>query len=259
MFFSFLFRRNYSHSKKEIIKNTCKVNEEKKSEYDSNNIFEIIENTSKILSKSSFANISNQIESIKNQIKLIPPKYHTSISLIYNNGWFLEPSIFFSDLLSFSEFIPAQIDDYLIDYYRKNAKIIQKKLENNFHRRKTIINKAFYAHYKKEYELSIPVFLSQTDGIIFDKFSNAGLFQKREREKFINDLKLLNISNKIWISIIEPLEQDLDIFKSEKNRTINFNGLNRHMILHGEDINYANEINSLKCISLLSYISFLCK
>lgn len=34
----------------------------------------------------------------------------------------------------------------------------------------------------------------------------------------------------------------------------NFDGLNRHQVLHRESVDYGTEINSLKAISLLNYV-----
>jgi hypothetical protein len=59
----------------------------------------------------------------------------------------------------------------------------------------------------------------------------------------------------MWTSISEKSP----ISYNEKDRTkFDYNGLNRHMILHGiATESYATEVNSLKAFSLLSYMSAL--
>lgn len=48
-----------------------------------------------------------------------------------------------------------------------------------------------------------------------------------------------------------------ELFMSEKLRSEDFNGLNRHEVMHGKVINYGTELNSLKAIYFLSAINVL--
>jgi hypothetical protein len=58
-------------------------------------------------------------------------------------------------------------------------------------------------------------------------------------------------------AILSPLAETLPINASENERPRNFNGLNRHMVLHGESLDYGSKVNSLKAISLVNYVSCL--
>jgi hypothetical protein len=60
-------------------------------------------------------------------------------------------------------------------------------------------------------------------------------------------------------ALLSPLAQTLPIGASERQRNEEFIGLNRHMVLHGESLNYGNKINSLKAISLINYVAHVLK
>ena len=56
-------------------------------------------------------------------------------------------------------------------------------------------------------------------------------------------------------TLLSPLAQTLPIGASEHERPEDFNELNRHMVLHGESLDYGTKINSLKAISLINYVA----
>ena len=57
------------------------------------------------------------------------------------------------------------------------------------------------------------------------------------------------------MSLLSPLTETLPINASEYERQEDFEGLNRHIIMHGESLDYGTEVNGLKAISLINYIS----
>ena len=60
-------------------------------------------------------------------------------------------------------------------------------------------------------------------------------------------------------AILSPLAHSLPIGASEKERGAGFNELNRHMVLHGETLDYGTKANSLKAISLINYVAHVLK
>jgi len=60
-------------------------------------------------------------------------------------------------------------------------------------------------------------------------------------------------------ALLEPLAQTLPIGASQNERHDGFSELNRHMVLHGESLDYGTEKNSLKAISLINYVSIVLK
>ena len=150
----------------------------------------------------------------------------------------------------------SRLDGYLILMYTKKFKSIKKKIVSAFPQRKELIEHAFWAHTKKRYALSIPVFLAQADGISME-MTNGEYFLKengRPRTAKFVDSKILN---PIYSQFFEPLRTNLPISANKDQRKMHPVAFNRHAILHGEDINYGTKIHSFKAISLLSYLSLL--
>ena len=54
--------------------------------------------------------------------------------------------------------------------------------------------------------------------------------------------------------MLSPLAESLSISMSKHERPEGFDGLNRHMVLHGESLDYDTRENSLKAISLIGYV-----
>ncbi len=116
-----------------------------------------------------------------------------------------------------------------------------------------MIESAFNAHRREKYELSIPVFLAQTDGICKETMDQY-LFIKQNSKPCTAIYVKRTISGAFMKAILSPLSRTLPIEMSTHERPENFNELNRHMVLHGESLDYGTKINSLKVISLINYV-----
>lgn len=182
-----------------------------------------------------------------------------SLKTLGDFGWYL-PS------LNHPCNLPTQLAEELIkgneDYVNKEMCIMIKKefkylcnqlLDKN-HKRIKLLKSAFKAHKSKKYALSVPVFLSQAEGICKEISGHSLFLKDREHncpqtKKYIDSLN----KNSFIISYLEPLRIVLPIiFSGKDNQNVKFN---RHRILHGEDIMYDTELISLKAFSLLSYIN----
>ena len=112
-----------------------------------------------------------------------------------------------------------------------------------------IISKAFRIHQEKDYDISIPLFLIQADGICLDVFGNE-FFRVRKRalvaRKSIDERNV----DWIWDAMAEPFRVLLPITSPCRDS----DAWNRHVILHGRSLSYGTELNSLKAISLLSFL-----
>lgn len=152
------------------------------------------------------------------------------------------------------------VNEYLHKYYTHNLDNILSHLISYHPERKEIFNQIIEAHKQGYYYISIPAIFAQIDGICFD-FTKKKFFMKNNRKKdeylhlpeITHELK--NISNITLKSFLSPIYSDTPIFTHTSNLDIYPIYLNRHEILHGVDKEYGTEINSLKCISLLKYLS----
>lgn len=111
--------------------------------------------------------------------------------------------------------------------------------------RSEIIKEAFSAHKKKMYYSSTILFLSQADGITESKMFI-------ERKKF--DKKIDSIKNPDFINVLGE-ESPLNVDTRKNKNPDFFSNLNRHAVMHGLSNNYGSEINSLKALSLLCFVS----
>ena len=148
-------------------------------------------------------------------------------------------------------------------------KFMEYEIESNFEEIKTsiitanqirahILNPAFDFHVSEKWVASIPLFLAQTDGI-FASTVGAFLFSEHEKRKSLILEKYGQKGEGFIPYMCTPFETETQFSASigsqsaEKKKR----GPNRNGILHGSKrhLDYATKINSLKCISLLSYIA----
>lgn len=146
--------------------------------------------------------------------------------------------------------------------YRELFPYLLNKVVSMFPARAFAIAPAGAAHERGEYALSVPVFFSQAEGILRD-ITFSELFSERISpiSKYARQQRALIPTGEHWLNLSDDaiwaqLSGDLPIGWGQKLRIDNsYTGLNRNTTLHGIDINYASEINSLKAFSLLCHIA----
>ncbi|SNR60261.1 hypothetical protein SAMN06265371_106184 [Lutibacter agarilyticus] len=175
-------------------------------------------------------------------------------------GWFLDLdcemkySFELNDLIENDKYDEAEKS--LVNYYSNNLTEIFEVLSKRHPIRKEILSQIEKSYNEELFYLTIPVVLSQIDGICNDITTKKFFIKNKEYlpevypiiEKMhssMTDIFLAPIKNSSPLNVWEKKIGDFPL------------KLNRHEILHGVDINYGNKINSLKCISLLKYISDL--
>lgn len=146
----------------------------------------------------------------------------------------------------------------------ENTKDLLQEWANDgyFSRRHRILNLAVNAHLRKEYELSIPVFLSQIEGVLrellsVDKHSKFEQKLKRlfpESASEQDNYSLRNLTGAdVVIDVIcgEIFESTGNLArKSEKPKYPN-----RHEILHGVDVQYyQDQFASTRCLLVLDLL-----
>ncbi len=149
-----------------------------------------------------------------------------------------------------------ELDDFFLKYFYDYFNDIKRKLINRHKSRKTIFEEIFKAHKNNLFFSSICLSLTQVDGICYDEFNE--LFFVNDERFLPKALKHLEKDKGFMAHLfLSPLENKTTINVHEKRlRDFPIN-LNRHSILHGKDISYATEINSVKIISFLSFMSYL--
>ncbi len=192
------------------------------------------------------------------EIHKLPQRTQNALMILGTHGWYLDidmplPGLWVLEK-ALSDGTYEEADQALMEYFRERTPEIEKSLIKSFPHRTKILCSAFKAHSRGEYDLSVPVFLAQTDGIC-QELIGMPLFRKIKNvpatAKYIESVA----ADTFWAAMLHPLSVTLPISASKHERDNRFVGLNRHQVLHGESTEYGTELNSLKAISLLNYIA----
>ncbi|MEN7529251.1 hypothetical protein [Cupriavidus sp. DL-D2] len=194
-------------------------------------------------------------------VKNLPPTYRRALEMLAERGWYFDEEMALS--------MPAQLiriydrpggeeeaEAMLVQHFAQRLDSIEESICQRFPRREKIVRAAFGAHRAGQYELSIPPILAQVDGMCVDALG-AEFFQRlrndpRPRTAAYASSPEHNEWDAAWLS---PLNSIGQVGKGKSERGMDFVGLNRHQVMHGESVDYGNEINSLKAISLLNYVA----
>lgn len=202
--------------------------------------------------------ISPAFEELQRSFKELPPKIQEALLLLAQYGWYLDFNMPLPSLLEIKKAISSgeieEVEEALVEYFESQLDAVEKSFDAKFPRRSHIISSAIKAHRNGEHFLSIPVFLAQTDGIckeVVDQY----LFMKKGRKPRTAIYVEQVAADTYKAALLSPLAASTPISASEHEREEGFNLLNRHMVLHGESLDYGNKVNSLKAISLINYVS----
>lgn len=171
------------------------------------------------------------------------------------NGWF--PNEFLAiDFMNYVIEGKDSLDTYMLKELEETSENIHKSLIDEFPERKHILDVAFNLHAQENYIAAIPLFLSQTDGICAQKI---GRYLFTEHDKRISKIQDFIEKYPEKVIILAPLLQNTQFGASisKGSRKLKDKAPNRSGILHGsrKHLDYGTKLNSLKCISLLGYIS----
>ncbi len=196
--------------------------------------------------------------------KTLPDKVNKTIVKLTSLGWFISEDIPLKVLEELAAFPDNEIETATATFFQNQLATIQNDLGTAFPKRKLLFDSAFQAHQHNNYNASIPLLLAQADGIC-QEWLGAKMFSKPRgvpcTKIHIEDKDILTGS--LLEALVQPLKtgSPLMLGKNEmKDRRTDNSGysiLNRHEIMHGIDLDYGNERNSLKGISLLTYLAFL--
>jgi hypothetical protein len=212
------------------------------------------------LQKQFAARIAPFSNSIKRGLTGGRPKFDKPLKTLAENGWFISwrntPVAWIYPLARLFEGKQREKGNRrLRDHFKKQVNSIESRLFKLFPRRAPILRRAFEAHRRHEYELSIPVFLIQADGIaraiiggdIYSRHS-----QKREHLKsFLDQISFDEFQREIIELILLPIPLNA----STGDKTLVRGVLTRHEILHGIRNNYASATNSYRAISWLQFVA----
>jgi hypothetical protein len=202
--------------------------------------------------------VAPALERLREIYQELPPKVQDAILLLGEHGWYFDLNMPLSGLWrlqkALSEGDIQDAEEALVKYFESRIDEIESSVLEKFPERKELIEAAFNAHRSGDYILSIPVFLAQVDGVCKDVVGKY-FFMKKDRKPSTAQYVEQIATNSFQAAICSPLANVLPINMSEYDRGEGFKELNRHMVLHGESLDYGTSLNSLKAISLINYIA----
>lgn len=183
-------------------------------------------------------------------------KVPASIKTLAENGWFFPYGVDTNLINSSVELIKKGekkiAEKNIIKFYDKELKNIQEDICSRFPHRKKAISAAIRAHERKEYYLSIPVFLAQSEGICTE-ITGFRYFKMKKSIPATKKWAANFTPNSVFDVFLEPLKKENPLTKKQEKVQ---SGINRHDILHGDSVDYGEDIaNSYKAFSLLCYLS----
>lgn len=142
------------------------------------------------------------------------------------------------------------------DYFEDRIDGIEETLVSSFPNREAVLRDGFEAHRASKYNLSIPVFLAQADGMWWDHFHRS-LFTERDRQHVASSE--MPSDDSFQGSMTEVFRVAIPLWMPRNQREDGFSEFNRHQVMHGESTGYGTRANSLKAISFLAFLQFLLK
>lgn len=204
--------------------------------------------------------ISLIFEPLQKSFRDLSPRTQEALLLLGEHGWYLDLEMPVPALWELREAFSAgsvrDAEDVLAEYFEGRTAEIEESLTKRFPHREQLIRAAFSAHRRQEYELSIPVLFAQTDGIC-KEVAGQYLFVKRDGKPQTAIYVEQIASDTFTAALLSPLAEVLPISASEHQRPAGFSALNRHMVMHGESMDYTTKTNSLKAISLVNYVGHI--
>ena len=184
-----------------------------------------------------------------------------SIQNLMQHGWFPDFGLSFGEITQLAETFsddPEQANEVLLERFRDRVDEIEAETKSAFPNRSEILRDAFQAHRQGLYNLSVAVFLTQVDGLFYDRWLKS-LFFGKDRAEMAELIE--QMPDGLTRALSRALLYDgwpLAMSRCKRaQQPDGFSELNRHQVLHGEVTDYGTEQNSLKAISLLNYCAFV--
>ena len=185
-----------------------------------------------------------------------------SLLLIAQHGWFIDlesdPNLYSKVAHEIQDANLEGANQLLKEYYKDNMGQIFESLIIRHPNRKKILSQILSAYNNGNYSILIPSALTQVDGICFD-LTKKKFFIKERKNNYLPQVtsELMKLNGTFLDLCLSPLQNQTPIMVREQDISRFPCHLNRHEILHGINVDYGTDINSLKVISLLKYISDL--
>ena len=214
----------------------------------------------------TIAKIKQNIEpffvKLSHALEQLPGRTRSILATLAQHGWYIDPDMNLPEIadmvMLFEQGEVTKANNELVLYFDQRKDAILSELCTAFPKRANIFTSAFEAHADGKYDLSIPVLLTQADGICLE-LTGAQLYSKQRDRKVTRVAEVVATFDvdSFTAALLYPLTEVFPIAFSSEERVGLPDILNRHAILHGESITYGTHINSCKAISLVSFTAWV--
>lgn len=181
-------------------------------------------------------------------------------------GWFFTSEMTLNEMAVFYNLTTSQksadedrIDECMEDLVGKYIPQIKQTMYDRYPLRENVLSDAFNAHDRGEYNLSIPVFLAQADGIGMQLLNGVSPFSRKTASGgiLVTAAEIQTLSLHVDTLLIDPLGLPLAFTakSTSAERLQHAHLYNRHEVLHGLSTDYGTKRNSLKAVSLLGHLT----
>lgn len=212
--------------------------------------------------KQAFTLSPEAIEGIRMLVKAIelwPEWQREYLQKASSFGWYFNWNTPASSSLEAADRGKKSLDLFMTAHLEHDWSDITNDILNFCPKRSKVLEEAFILHTEGRYLASIPLLISQTDGICAE-YLGAFLFSEHDRRTENIDQNLENNEDKALSIFLELLKDKNQFSKGIGKSSAEHKEMapNRSGILHGSrnHLDYGTKINSLKCFSLLAFVVF---
>lgn len=209
------------------------------------------------------------LETFQRDNKLIAQSYSDTVrKYLAERGWYVGATLTASQLAMLDSRIreggfDTEIEALMVNHVRTEIDQIQNLACATWPKREMILNDTFEAHRSGHFTLCIPSLLAQADGMAFDiidayAFTNHSGNITDKAQIFIDD----EIADRCLMSsfvgiFLEESGMRINTAKRDKKKGAGdpVSPLNRHGVMHGLDLDYPSEPNSLRVVSLIGLLT----
>ncbi|CAN7344473.1 hypothetical protein LJR153_002003 [Paenibacillus sp. LjRoot153] len=191
------------------------------------------------------------------------PKEYVKIHQKLNRrSWYIINDLTLNELIELQECDELEIDNVMSDYARRIVNETEFRLLEHFPHRSNVINQVFFAHRNECFALSVPTMLTLADGIGHELF-NVSIYSvergtgEPKTKKMVKNLEENEMSRSMYLYPLDALTsfaEGTNNLEKIRLQDVDFAPLNRHQVVHGLVSEYDTELNSLRCVVLLSYL-----
>jgi hypothetical protein len=211
----------------------------------------------RLLPEQSNDDFISEISTFFHTMEDFQSKFPESRKVLAQKGWFLDseyPMEFSQDpsmeLVQKLESNGVEwLDDHFLAFYRPKVESILQCLISRYPQKEGILEEIRFLYQNNKYNGGIVLLFTLTDGICYD-YCKKNFFKKKNG--------VLEITNEFttWLDFfLGPMKETCPVFANTKDLNESELEFNRHAIIHGITTTYGNELNFIKSVCLIKYVS----